>query len=150
MLEELENIDDELDETGIIFVTTEDVGIAKKHGIKSYPALVFFRNKMPLVYKGSLINPASRNFINKTEIIFICNFIGDLGDEDEILAWLTDEDTMEIPGRIEEVNSRMLEKIIGERSLVVVFFCKFFFFYFPCIGHLHKFQNYKFCLECNC
>lgn len=51
-LDELENIDDELDETGIIFVTTEDTGIAKKNGIKTYPALVFFRNKMPLIFKG--------------------------------------------------------------------------------------------------
>lgn len=52
ILEELENIDDELDETGIIFVTTEDTGLAKKHGIKTFPSLVFFRNKEPLAYKG--------------------------------------------------------------------------------------------------
>lgn len=52
ILEELENIDDELDETGIIFVTTEDTNLAKKHNIKNYPALVFFRNKDPLTYKG--------------------------------------------------------------------------------------------------
>ncbi|KAK6627927.1 hypothetical protein RUM44_010409 [Polyplax serrata] len=97
-LDELENIDDELDETGIVFVTTEDTGIAKKNGIKSFPALAFFRNKIPLIFKG------------------------DIRDEDEVLAWLTDEDTLEIPGRIEEVNSKMLDKIISERPLVVVFF----------------------------
>lgn len=51
-MDELENIDDELDEAGIIFVTTEDVTMAKKHGVKEYPALVFFRNKMPLIFKG--------------------------------------------------------------------------------------------------
>lgn len=57
---ELENIDDELDEAGIIFVTTEDTTMAKKHGVKEYPALVFFRNKMPLVFKGnSLKSPFS-------------------------------------------------------------------------------------------
>lgn len=52
ILDELENIDDELDETGIIFVTTEDISLAKKYGIKTFPTLVFFRNKDPLVYKG--------------------------------------------------------------------------------------------------
>ncbi|XP_066992317.1 uncharacterized protein hlk isoform X2 [Anabrus simplex] len=100
ILDELENIDDELDEAGIIFVTTEDAAIAKKHGIRTFPTLVLFRNKEPLVYKG------------------------DLDDEDEVLSWLTDEDTLEIPGRIEEVNIRMLEKILKDNSHVVVFFYK--------------------------
>ncbi|XP_045765517.1 uncharacterized protein LOC123867504 isoform X7 [Maniola jurtina] len=100
ILEELENIDDELDETGIIFVTTEDLTVAKKYGIKTFPTLVFFRNKEPLIYKG------------------------DIEDEDEVLAWLTDEDTLEIPGKIEEVNSKMLEKILEENDHVVVFFYK--------------------------
>jgi len=53
ILDELENIDDELDEAGIIFVTTEDTSLAKKHGVKKYPSLVFFRNKMPLIYEGT-------------------------------------------------------------------------------------------------
>ncbi|KAJ3665010.1 hypothetical protein Zmor_000531 [Zophobas morio] len=100
ILEELENIDDELDETGIIFVTTEDAGLAKKHGIKTFPKLVFFRNKEPLIYSG------------------------DIQDEDEVLAWLTDEDTLEIPDRIEEVNSKMLDKILTENDHVVVYFYK--------------------------
>lgn len=56
VLEELENIDDELDESGIIFVSTEDVIIAKKHGIRNYPALAFFRNKEPLIYRGKLFS----------------------------------------------------------------------------------------------
>lgn len=103
ILDELENIDDELDEAGIIFVTTEDLSLAKKHGIKSFPKLVLFRNKEPVVYTG------------------------DIGDEDEVLAWATDEDTLEIPDRIEEVNTKMLDKILSENDFVVVFFCKSFF-----------------------
>lgn len=99
--DDLENIDDELDEAGIIFVTTEDTVMAKKLNIKAFPQLVFFRNRDPLFYKG------------------------DLEDEDEVLSWLTDENTLEIPGKIEEVNSRMLEKILAENDHVVVFFCKF-------------------------
>ncbi|XP_054003496.1 uncharacterized protein LOC128889677 isoform X2 [Hylaeus anthracinus] len=100
VLEELENIDDELDETGIIFVTTEDTGFAKKHGIKSFPTLAFFRNKEPLIFKG------------------------DIEDEDEVLSWITDEDTLEIPGKIEEVNAKMLENILEENDYIVVYFYK--------------------------
>lgn len=51
-------------------------------------------------------------------------FKGDLKDEDEVLAWLTDAETLEIPGKIEEVNIKMLDKILGENDHVVVFFCK--------------------------
>lgn len=51
-------------------------------------------------------------------------FVGDIEDEDEVLTWLTDEETLEIPGRIEEVNTKMLEKILSENENVVVFFCK--------------------------
>jgi hypothetical protein len=100
VIAELENIDDELDETGIIFVTTEDTGLAKKSGIKTFPSLVFYRNKDPLLYTG------------------------DLEDEDEILTWVTDEETLEIPGRIEEVNTRMLDNILHDNDNVVVFFCE--------------------------
>ncbi|XP_077269443.1 hulk isoform X3 [Temnothorax americanus] len=100
ILDDLENIDDELDETGIIFVTTEDTTAAKKYGIKRFPTLAFFRNKDPLIYTG------------------------DLDDEDEVLSWITDEDTLEIPGKIEEVNAKMLENILDENDYVVVFFYK--------------------------
>lgn len=64
--------------------------------------------------------------LNRYEIILNNIFIikGDIEDEDEVLAWLTDEDTLEIPGKIEEVNARMLEKILEENDHVVVFFCK--------------------------
>lgn len=104
-LNALESIDDELDEAGIIFVTTEDTTIAKKHNIKSFPQLVFFRNRDPLF------------------------FTGDLDDEDEVLSWVTAEETLEIPGKIEEVNTKMLDKILSENEHVVVFFCKILFCY---------------------
>ncbi|XP_016991603.1 uncharacterized protein LOC108053463 isoform X10 [Drosophila rhopaloa] len=97
-LNALESIDDELDEAGIIFVTTEDTGVAKKYNVKTYPRLVFFRNRDPL------------------------HFTGDLDDEDEVLAWITDDETLEIPGKIEEVNVKMLDKILAENDHVVVFF----------------------------
>ncbi|XP_060875587.1 uncharacterized protein LOC132948913 isoform X1 [Metopolophium dirhodum] len=100
ILDGFENIDDELDETGIVFVTTEDASIAREYGLRAFPSLVFFRNKEPLVYTG------------------------DLEDEDEVLTWLIDEETLKVPGRIEEVNTKMLEKILNEKQFVVVFFYK--------------------------
>lgn len=101
-LDALETIDDELDESGIIFVTTEDTVLAKKYNLKNLPQLVFFRNRDPMLYTG------------------------DLDDEDEVLAWLTDEKTLEIPGKIEEVNVKMLDKLLADNEHTVVFFCEYF------------------------
>lgn len=50
-------------------------------------------------------------------------FKGDIEDEDEVLSWITDEDTLEIPGKIEEVNAKMLENILEENDYIVIFFC---------------------------
>lgn len=70
---------------------------------------------------------------------------GDLDDEDEVLSWLTDENTLEIPGKIEEVNMKMLEKILADNDHVVVFFCKNFSLLtsFLCllINFLHSFHR---------
>ncbi|XP_076048874.1 hulk isoform X3 [Oratosquilla oratoria] len=98
ILDELENIDDDTDDHGMHFVTTEDLNVARQHGIKEFPAIVLFRNGEPLVYKG------------------------DLENEYEVLEWLTSEDTLEIPNQIEEVNGRMLEKMLNTTDNVAVFF----------------------------
>lgn len=52
-------------------------------------------------------------------------YVGDLEDEDEVLSWLNEDSTLEIPGKIEEVNTKMLDKILNETEHVVVFFCKY-------------------------
>ena len=54
ILDQLEEIDDEADEHGIHLVTTEEVELAKRYGIKTFPTLAFFRNQDPLIYKGEL------------------------------------------------------------------------------------------------
>jgi len=102
LLAELENIDDETDDHGIVFVTTEDTGFAKKSaGIKKFPALVLYKNGRPLAYPGKI------------------------ADEEAVLKWLTDENTLEIPDAIEEVNGKMLHKFIqDEDDDVVAFFYK--------------------------
>ncbi|XP_042867144.1 uncharacterized protein LOC122249976 [Penaeus japonicus] len=98
ILDELENIDDDTDDHGMHFVTTEETSLAHEHGIKTIPALALFRNGAPVVFKG------------------------DLTDEESVLAWLTSENTLEIPNQIEEVNERMLDRILNTSDNVAVFF----------------------------
>lgn len=53
ILSELEKIDDESDDHGVVFVTTDDTKLARKAaGINKLPAIVLFRNGLPMVYKG--------------------------------------------------------------------------------------------------
>ncbi|XP_063877636.1 uncharacterized protein LOC135109832 isoform X12 [Scylla paramamosain] len=98
ILDELENIDDDTDDHGMHFVTTEETGLANEYGIKNLPALVLFRNGEPVVYKG------------------------DISNEEAVLKWVTSEDTLQIPNQIEEVNQRMLERILNISDNVAVFF----------------------------
>lgn len=46
-------------------------------------------------------------------------------DEDKVLAWLTDFNSMELPDEIEEVNAAILKKVVDENDFVAVLFCKF-------------------------
>jgi len=52
VLIELENIDDECDLFGIQMVKIQDPQMAKRYGIKTFPAIVYFRNGNPLLYEG--------------------------------------------------------------------------------------------------
>lgn len=52
ILEGLENIDDECDVYGIHMVKIQDPQLAKRYSIKTFPALVYFRNGNPLLYEG--------------------------------------------------------------------------------------------------
>lgn len=49
---------------------------------------------------------------------------GDLMDEEGVLDFLTSLEAMDLPDRIEEVNSKILAKIIEETDYVAVLFCK--------------------------
>lgn len=51
-------------------------------------------------------------------------FEGDLQNEQSVLEWLIDDDNRELADEIEEVNDRMLERLMAESTLLVVFFCK--------------------------
>jgi thiol-disulfide isomerase/thioredoxin len=52
VLTELENIDDECDLFGISMVKINDPQLAKRYGIKTFPALIYFRNGNPLIFDG--------------------------------------------------------------------------------------------------
>ena len=99
ILEELETIDDEVDGYGIVFVTTEDIKYAGNQlKIRSFPALGIFRNGNFMQYTGSLYEAAS------------------------VFSWLVDKETIEIPGRIEEVGRTMLARILEDERDVLCFF----------------------------
>lgn len=59
--------------------------------------------------------------------MFVLN-IGDLLDETTVLNWLTSQEVFQLKDEIEEVNRKMLDKILDENDFVVVYFCKCFSF----------------------
>ena len=50
--------------------------------------------------------------------------IGDLLDEEQVLEFLTSLEAMDLPDQIEEVNAKILEKIVHDTGYVAVLFCK--------------------------
>lgn len=52
--------------------------------------------------------------------------LGDLMDEENVLDFLTSLEAMDLPDRIEEVNAKILTKIVEETDFVAVLFCKLF------------------------
>lgn len=98
ILEGLEQIDDECDVYGIHMVKIQDPQLAKRYSIKTFPAMVYFRNGNPLLFEG------------------------DLQNEESILEWLIDDENRELADEIESVNDRMLERLLVESHLLVVFF----------------------------
>lgn len=98
VLEELEHIDDECSAYGISMVKIQDVQLAKRYAIRTFPALMYFRNGNPLLFDG------------------------DLRNEDEVLEWLIDDDNRELQDEIEHVNAKMLDKLVKKSPFLVVFF----------------------------
>ncbi|XP_035218229.1 protein disulfide-isomerase A5-like, partial [Stegodyphus dumicola] len=98
ILEHLENIDGFTDEYGIQMVKTQDNTVGRRYGVKQFPALIYFRNGHPNVYKGNLRN------------------------EEAVLDYILSENTLQLPEEIEEVNGKMLEKLIEKYQLLAVYF----------------------------
>lgn len=47
-------------------------------------------------------------------------------DEEGVLDFLTSLEAMDLPDRIEEVNGKILSKIIEDTNYVAVLFCEYF------------------------
>lgn len=52
VLNELENIDDECDKLGIVFVKIDNEDEAKEYGIEKIPTLMYFEKGIPMIYEG--------------------------------------------------------------------------------------------------
>ena len=86
----LENINDDINNIGIEFVMTKEKKMGRQEcGISSFPALALFRN-------GGHCTA----------------YTGSLDSEVEIWNWISDIETIEVSGIIEEVNIDMLQNII--------------------------------------
>ena len=136
IITELENIDDECDQYGVQMVKLKDPPLAKRfaklhiiffymlilltsrYGIKTFPALVYFRNGNPLAFDGKF------DFFPQSILHGILQ-TGDLKSEDSVLEWLTDDDNRELEDEIEAVNFRMLDKLLETSPLIAVFFCMY-------------------------
>lgn len=53
-MNELENIDDECDAIGVVFVKMDNPDEAKEYGIEKIPALMYFEKGIPTTYDGML------------------------------------------------------------------------------------------------
>lgn len=84
----------------MLFIKIHDK--AKQIDSNEYFWLKFTREKEPIIYDG------------------------DLMDEEGVLDFLTSLEAMDLPDRIEEVNAKILSKIIEETDFVAVLFCKCF------------------------
>ena len=112
----MEKIDDDANKYGVEFVKNSERAASKKYGINTFPTLVYFRHGEPSTYDG------------------------DLQNEEEVLDWLTSDESMDLPDRIEEVNAKILQNYIDEHDFVAVLFCMFLFFnYFPTF-FIHQFN----------
>jgi len=54
---------------------------------------------------------------------------GDMHQHEKVITWLTSQDVFEIKNEIEEVNRKMLDKLLEENEFISVFFCKSTFIY---------------------
>lgn len=50
-------------------------------------------------------------------------------DEENVLDFLTSLEAMDLPDRIEEVNAKILGKIVEDTEFVAVLFCEFSFYW---------------------
>lgn len=97
VLNELENIDDECDQLGIIFVKIDNTEEAKEYGIEKIPSMLYFEKGIPTLYEGNL------------------------EDEEKVLKWLEGQQKSD---HIEDITDEMLDMVIEKMPHVAVLFCQ--------------------------
>lgn len=66
------------------------------------------------------------SFINTNTLKKIINFFqGKLKDEEQVLEWLINPDTMAVSDIIEKVNEKMFARVLERFEYVASFFCKY-------------------------
>ena len=65
----LETIDDDLEEIGILTVTTEDTEVATDNGVRDLPAIGLFRNGQFVMYEGD--ETSERQILKKELLILV-------------------------------------------------------------------------------
>jgi len=99
VLKDLETLDEEAEKHKVKLYKINDKRYGKSLGIKKFPALTFIQGSdNVIIYEGSL------------------------KDKEEMLDFMTDEDNMEIPDKIEDVKQELMLQIVEENNLVAVFF----------------------------
>lgn len=124
ILEELEEIDGEADMFGIDFVKIASVDAAKKYDVVNIPSLVYFRYELEISHWKSHLKFIEHEHLIRKQVPVL--YDGDLHQHDKIITWLTSQDVFEIKNEIEEVNRKMLDKLLEENEFLTVFFCKYF------------------------
>lgn len=116
ILESLETIDDECDTHGVHFVKISDPSAAYHYGITSLPTLVYFKNSVPNLFEGNLL------------------------DDEGVLAWLL---THLESAEIEQVSSTLLGRLIRDSRSLVVIFCKYMAYAIIALTHTcYLIKNY--------
>ena len=81
------------------------------------------------IFNSPFIVLLKKTNLNDLPSVNVCattnnNNEGDLLDEDQVLEFLTSLEAMDLPDQIEEVNAKILDKIIHDTNYVAVLFCK--------------------------
>ena len=97
ILANLEEIDDDLDEKGVLFVKVSEASAAVEYGIEERPTLVVFEKGIPNLYEGQ-----------------------DFRDAQQILRWIMGEITGD--DTVETVTDSMLDMMIAKHRHVAAFF----------------------------
>ena len=135
VLKELENIDDECDQKGVIFVKIDNPDEAKEYGIDSVPSLIYFENSIPSLFVGNWQALDASAFTQPIHSIwttcwgrcwiFLSMWVwcqtGDLKNEESVLDWLSHQLSSD---EIEDVTDEMLDMLVTKMPSLAALFCK--------------------------